>query len=357
MSLVVEWIADRERFRALAEPWDRLADPLDSPFAQHRWYSAWWDAFGGSLDLSVLALWDGDELAGALPLYADGRELHWMSNWHTPAAAPLYSSQVALDRLVEEALRRGRPVLRPLPEHVPQAQALLAAIRSTRKLTLVDADQISPFVAIEGSWEDYRARMKRKWSSADRKARKMAREHDARFTIVERPEDLERQLAAGFEVEGSGWKGRTGTAISSSPETVAFYTDVARSFDAAGELMLSDIALDGKAIAFDLCLLRRGRLHLVKTGFDESYGPLSPGLVLRYLVVQRCFELGLETHELLGSEAEWKARFATGDRRHVQLSVLPRTPAGALRFGYRSFARPLLQSAYRSARRGARRSS
>ena len=62
-----------------------------------------------------------------------------------------------------------------------------------------------------------------------------------------------------------------------------------------------------------------------------------------------------QTHELLGTESEWKSRFATGDRRYVELRVLPRSPAGALRYGYRSFARPLLRSAYHAlpARRGA----
>jgi len=349
MRFAVEWIADLDRFRAIADAWDCLAVPLGMPFVLHRWYSAWWDAFGNGRSLRVLALWDGDRLVGALPLCEGGRgELEWMANWHTPATGPLYASQPALEQLVEEALRRGRVAVRPLPQDEPATDALLTACDDAGALTLAEDDQISPFVQIEGSWEDYRAKMKRRWSSADRKARKMAREHDARFTIVERPHDLDRQLRDGFEVEGSGWKGAAGTAILSQPETTAFYTAIARAFDATGELALSSIELDGRYIAFDFCLLHKGRLHLLKTGFDESFKPLSPGLVLRYLVVERCFELGLETHELLGSVAEWKGRFATGERHHTELRLLPRTPSGALRYGYRSYARPLLRSAYRS---------
>lgn len=343
----VEWIDDVERFEAIADAWDRLATPLATPFALHRWYSAWWDAFGGSRSLSVLALWDGERLIGALPLCSQGRELQWMANWHSPSAAPLHEGSQALERLLAEVLRRRRRLaLRPLPKEAPAAGALVEGARSAGRLVLVEGDQVSPFVSIDGEWSDYRAQMKGKWSSAERKARKMARDHDARFSIVERPHDLERQLVAGFEVEASGWKGRAGTAITSSPETTAFYTAVARSFDAAGELVVSEIDLDGHGVAFDLCLLRDRRLYLLKTGFDESYGSLSPGLVLRQLVVQRCFELGLATHELLGHEAEWKRRFATGRRPYVAMRVFPRSPGGALHYGYRAFARPRLRSAY-----------
>jgi CelD/BcsL family acetyltransferase involved in cellulose biosynthesis len=355
MHFAVEWIADLNRFRAVADQWDVLALTLGSPFVLHRWYMAWWDAFGGGRELRVLALWDRDRLVGALPLCSSGRrgELQWMANWHTPATAPLYDSPEALDQLVGEALRQGRFTVRPLPQGERATAALQAACDGSA-LMLTEEDQVSPYVATDGSWEDYRAKMKRRWSSADRKARKMAREHDARFTIVEPPHDLDRQLREGFEVEGSGWKGRAGTAILSTPETTAFYTAIARAYAAHGELALSSIELDGRCVAFDLCLLHEGRLHLLKTGFDESYGPLSPGLVMRYLVVQRCFELGLETHELLGSVAEWKGRFATGERRHSELRLLPRNPSGALRYGYRSYARPLLRSAYRALpRRGA----
>jgi CelD/BcsL family acetyltransferase involved in cellulose biosynthesis len=353
MRFAVEWIDHLDRFRAVAEEWDVLALTLGSPFVLHRWYMAWWDAFGAGRQLRVLALWDGDRLVGALPLHAGGRrELQWMENWHTPATAPLYDSPAALEQLVAEALRAGRFGVRPLPQGEPGTDALLSACAGAGALTLAEDDQVSPYVSLDGSWEDYRAKMKRRWSSADRKSRKMAREHDARFRIVEAPHDLDEQLRAGFEVEGSGWKGRAGTAILSSPETTRFYTDVARAFHAHGELMLSSIQLDGHHIAFDLCLLHDGRLHLLKTGFDESYGPLSPGLVLRYLVVERCFQLGLETHELLGSVAEWKGRFATGERRHTDLRLLPRTPSGALRYGYRAHGRPLLRSAYRALPRG-----
>jgi CelD/BcsL family acetyltransferase involved in cellulose biosynthesis len=349
MRLDLEWIDDFERFRAIGDAWDGLARKVGSPFVLHRWYVAWWEAFGAGRPLRVLTLWEGDRVAAAMPMYAHGRELHWMSNSHTPVAAPIYAGDSALERLVAAATADGdRLALQPFVAGAPHGEALVARVRSTGQLVVDEHDRVSPYVATGGDWEEYRGLMKRKWSSAERKARKMAREHSAEFTIVEQPRDLGRELASGFEVEASGWKGREGTAITSEPDTAAFYTAVAQAFEATGELALSAIELDGRCVAFDLCLLHQRRLYLLKTGFDERFGSLSPGLVLRYLVVQRCFERGLETHELLGDDAEWKRRFATGERRYFRARVFPRTPAGVARYGYRAIVRPPLRSVYRA---------
>ena len=105
-------------------------------------------------------------------------------------------------------------------------------------------------------------------------------------------------------------------------------------------------------VAFDLCLLRARRLYLLKTGYDESVRRLAPGLVLRLAVVERCFELGLEAHELLGDVSEWKSKFATSERRHVDVHRYRRSPAGAARLAYAWRLRPALGRAYRRLRPG-----
>jgi hypothetical protein len=60
----------------------------------------------------------------------------------------------------------------------------------------------------------------------------------------------------------------------------------------------------GETAAFDFCLLHCGRLYLLKTGFDERFRRLAPGLVMRLSIIERCFESGLDVHELLGEESD-----------------------------------------------------
>jgi CelD/BcsL family acetyltransferase involved in cellulose biosynthesis len=139
--------------------------------------------------------------------------------------------------------------------------------------------------------------------------------------LNEPPADLERELERGFAVEGSGWKGREGTAIVSHPETERFYRAIAAAFAARGELVCSSLELDGRMIAWDLSLLHARRVFLLKTGYDEEFRRFAPGLVLRLSVVEDCFARGLDAHELLGHVDDWKPKFATTERHHVEATV------------------------------------
>jgi len=252
--------------------------------------------------------------------------------------------------MAEAAAQRAALVDLPsLPEDDPCLEAIGAAEGEMR--WTVEPSYASPIVDTGGDFDAWRAESKKRWGAPlERFRRKMGRDHEAELSIVEPPADLERELADGFAVEASGWKGEAGTAILSNPDTAAFYRAIAESFAARGELRLSRIVLDGELAAFDFTILHSGRLYLLKTGFDERFRKLAPGLVMRLSIVERCFEDGLRAHELLGEESEWKAKFATGKRSHVKAIGYPASMTGALRRSYRTAVRPKLKKAYRRLR-------
>jgi hypothetical protein len=70
--------------------------------------------------------------------------------------------------------------------------------------------------------------------------------------------DLDGQFARAA-LEASGWKGRAGTAISCSSDTERFYWHIARAFDAAGTLRISELSLDGELAAMALSTLGLAR--------------------------------------------------------------------------------------------------
>ena len=161
--------------------------------------------------------------------------------------------------------------------------------------------------------------------------------------------DLDAELASGFAVEASGWKGENGTAIVSDERTLTFYREIARSFterDPAAPVARRASTASGRR---SICACSYGeRLYLLKTGYDERFRRLAPGLVMRLSIVERCFELGLQAHELLGDESEWKRKFATEERSHVGFHAYQRGLRGSLSYRYRATARPLLKRAYAS---------
>ncbi len=352
MDLAVDWVLDERGFEDLASEWSDLAPDDERPFDLHCWYRAWWHAFGRDRDLAVCVARRDGLLSAVLPLVREGGGAAALANAHTPVFRPLAKDPEALNVVLGEALRADSSVELP---HLPAADPSVAALRrqapEARMRLYAEAGPVSPIVDTSGDFQAWRTESKRRWGAPlERFRRKMARDHDAVLSIIEPASELEAELSDGFNVEASGWKGTEGTAILSAPETEAFYREIARSFADRDELRLSRVVLDGETAAFDLCILHRGRLYLLKTGFDERFRRLAPGLVMRLSIIERCFELGLDAHELLGDDSAWKRKFATGERVHLNARTYSRGPLGSARYAYRARVRPTLRMAYRRVR-------
>jgi CelD/BcsL family acetyltransferase involved in cellulose biosynthesis len=350
-------IDNEEGFDGLADFWDELVGDGWTPFDTHRWYRAWWAAFGRPGDVAIETAWQGNRLAAVLPLRRRrGGRLAAMANEHTPLYRPVGREPAATAALVRHVLA-GNEVsveLFAVPETDPVVGSMSESTRALNWYEVVERQHVSPIVETVGTFDDWRKLTKPNWhSNLDRLTRSLRGKHNAEFSIVQAPSDLTGELDMGFRVEASGWKGEQKTAIQSSSETQSFYRDIAKSFDDRGQLRLSRVVLPDGWAAFDLCLLAGQRLYLLKTGYDERFRKLSPGLVLRLATIERCFELGLEAHELLGNDAGWKRKFATADRRHIAHRYYRRRPLPFSRWLYRSAVRPRLASArHRIRRRG-----
>lgn len=351
--MAVEWITDEDSFAALASEWDALLPADSTPFDLHCWYLAWWRAFGGPLELAVCTVRREGELVAAFPLGREGRRITALANSHSPVFRPLARDEEAMEELIVAAIgsQSAASSLIGVPALDPSLAALQDGARKAGAMPLVEPSYSSPIVATDGDFDAWRKQSKSRWGAPlERFRRKMGRDYEAGFEIVVAPTDLDAELEDGFRVEGSGWKGSAGTAIVSTPETESFYWELGREFGRRDALRLSRIVLDGRTVAFDFCILHRNRLYLLKTGFDEEFRRLAPGLVMRLSIVERCFEMGLDTHELLGSESEWKNKFATTKRDHVTLRAYPRRPVGLAQYRYRATLRPRLKRAYRRLR-------
>ncbi len=331
MPLRVDWVTDRAGLGELAGAWTDLAGSESVPFLQPAWVLPWWDAFGQGKPLRVCTVWDGGELRALLPLYESRRALRALANVHSPTFRPLAVDGTALHALARAVLACRLEVVLP---GLPLGDPTFSAFAPRRRLALSGPGYVSPAVELHDDYATYRTRVRSSLRSRlERLRRKMHREHAAEQVLVEAPADLERELQEGFAVEASGWKGQTGTAIVAQPETRRFYEEVSRALAERDQLRVNAIRLDGRLVAWDLCVLFAGRLHLLKTGYDESLSRLAPGLVLRLSVIERCYELGLASHELGGSDEAWKVEFANAERRHRMLRSYPLRPRGVLQLG------------------------
>jgi CelD/BcsL family acetyltransferase involved in cellulose biosynthesis len=349
----VEWVTDRNRLAAISEAWDRLTGDGVSPFGDHAWVTAWWEAFGTEGTFSTCLLWRGDELCAALPLAAEHSRLRSLTNAHTPTFVGPARDDEALEAVVVATFdcQPAELKIEALRSADPLHQALVGASARRRRVLLEERVYRSPRVELNDDFEQYSLERRSRLRNINKQWRNLARDHAVRFSFESPDDDLDAELQSAFALEASGWKGRAGTAILSDPQTTSFYTALARSYQARGELRLAWLNVDDAPAAFIFALLRNGRVYGLKAGYDEGLRRYSPGLLIVLRTIERCFELGLGSYELVGTDEPWKAYFANAAVEHVRLRSYRRRPLPLTRYVARRVGRPVAKKAVALTRR------
>src|SRR5918999_554912 len=351
MSDGIEWIDDPAQFDALAAEWDDVAGSSGYPFMRYAWLASWWHAFSKQRRLLICTARRDGRLAAALPLWRRRSLASALANAHTPTFTPIARDNAALASVVEAAVAARFPslVVGPLPANDAAITLLVKASRQARRHTWIAAAHASPVIDIlPGGVEAYRRRLSRSTRrELDRLRRKLEREHHVSFEPLAEPEDLSAALERSLEVERSGWKGRRGTAILSSPETAAFYREVAARLASDGALRLSTLVAGRRVMAFDFAIVSDGALWLPKGAYDEAFGRYAPGLLLLLAEIERAHELGLDRVELLGTSEPYKLKFASRVRRHAIVHSHAWRPTPMARYGWARVGRPVARTVYR----------
>lgn len=312
---------------SLAAEWDELAVRTGaSPFDRPGWFEAWLGAFGAE-GFEIVALRRDGRLAAVLPVLAGRGVVRAPANWHTPGFEPVAEDGAA--RLAAVSALRERHPRRIdfsfLGEEVASELRAAWAPAPTNQRTIHE----SPYVDTDTEWEPYWQGLSKNLRSSVRRRRKgLDQEGAVEIEVIEGGDDLARHLEECFRLEAGGWKGERGTAINSNPDTLRFYTELARWAAGAGLLSLSLLRLDGRIIAFNYSLEDGRRHYLLKLGHDVALSALSPGVVLTAAMVERAFQTELRSYEFLGDPDRYKLQWATGSRVLVRLQLFARSPAG-----------------------------
>jgi CelD/BcsL family acetyltransferase involved in cellulose biosynthesis len=315
------------------------AAPWDGP----DWFAAWRASFGRGKPC-LLVLRRGAGLAGVLALEDVHGALRAPTNWHTPSFGGVFADGAAAATLLDAALARTRRHLElsflDSGSFLPRAaeELRLGPGRRTHSRVI----ERSPYLPLPDSAEALEATLSAKRRSSLRRIRRrLAELGEVSLCVSDGGARLDALLADGFEVEGSGWKGESGTAIYSHPTTLQFYTEIAHRFARRGWLRLAFLRLDGRPIAFDLAVERAGVHYLLKTGYVESLRSHAPGIALRHEMILRCIANGCKTYEFLGSDVPWKREWARSSHDRLQLYAFRETVPGRAHFLFVARALPV----------------
>jgi CelD/BcsL family acetyltransferase involved in cellulose biosynthesis len=308
------------------------------------WVESWWRAFGHG-QLEILALRSNGRLRAVLPLYRRMGALISTTNWHTPefdAVGDPDSVAALLRLLFATRPRRVSFAFVGVTSAGPLEFRKTAAAHDYR--LIVRTLQRSPYIRIDGDWAAYQAARDGKLlRDLRRRRRRLESESELSLQVSTGEDRLDELLEEGFRVEAAGWKGARGSAIASSPRTRQFYKDIAQWAASRGSLRLAFLRHGSSPIAFDFGIEERGLHYLLKTGYDESASRFAPGKLLRYAMIERAFEIGLESYEFLGGALPWKLEWTDTVRDRALVQAFAPSLFGRADWAAWEYGRPVVK--------------
>lgn len=112
-----------------------------------------------------------------------------------------------------------------------------------------------------------------------RKERRLA-ERGRLEHVVAGPDGAGRWIEEFLQLEASGWKGKSGTALACSDAGRRYFTQVASAAFARGRLLAHGLDYEGQPIARRCGFLAHPGSFAFKTAYDERFAHYSPGAIV-----------------------------------------------------------------------------
>lgn len=328
-------------FCGLEPVWNGLLDASDLciPQMTFEWFSCWWRSYGrGSRMLIAVVKEDGVPIAIA-PLMRTRMKWHGLPVQAVTLMANGHSlrSGLILTRHAEEIVEYLLSYLQKLTPHCDLLlldqfvkgsatdRGVRSAIRKHGMLAAEMPGDLSPYIPVAGSWDQY-------FKGRSRSFRKKMR---VMITEIEKQPGYEVVRADGtnlpvlfdemLAISQRTWKYREQTAIVNSDNDTGFYRLLAQAALAKGWLSFWILRIGGKPAAFVFNLEWKGKIFALKMGFNEDFAALSPGKYLDYYTIRHSFENGAFEFDLMGKNEPFKMRWTSAFRDQRKFMIFSPT--------------------------------
>lgn len=159
----------------------------------------------------------------------------------------------------------------------------------------------------------------RKVKELRRLSRRLGEAGDVRIERASAPADVARALEIFLAIERSGWKGRSGSALASRPETDAFVREMTADLAAGSDCRIDILHAGETPVAAGILLRSGARTSFWKIAYDERFARFSPGVLLTLDLIERPEMEGAQLvdscaiagHPMI--DAVWPSRIAVAD--------------------------------------------
>jgi len=314
-----------EDVRQFSGEWNRLLGESgsDTIFLTWEWCEAWWKAYGSGKSLFVISAWEGSELIGIAPLYAE-RKWHWGKEWtylrfigagsgdsdyldFFAKAGLEYSVVEQFLEFLESASRQWDWIEL---NGVPQTSPCLAAISdlaTEREWKFISENIACASLQLPKQWNDYLISLRPRVRTKVRSALSYFEQHlRAIPTECSSTQEADIWLSQLFEVHTRRWESKSGPGVFQNTARRLFYHDLSHATMRKGWLAFHRLSWGERPLALQFGFQYHNRLYVLQEGYDPAFKVLRPGIALRSWVVRNGIEQGVEKYDFLEGHARHK---------------------------------------------------
>lgn len=165
----------------------------------------------------------------------------------------------------------------------PEFQSVLDHVIGERRCTLFLRDSFAragfrPASSFDDFVQSFVSKSVRK--NYRRLNRKLAELGEVSYELSDEFSDYKELARQFLEIESSGWKLESGTALACHCSTNDFYEELISRSSQAGKARFVALKLDGKPIAMISDIQSGPNIFAFKTAFDEHFSTFSPGVLV-----------------------------------------------------------------------------
>jgi hypothetical protein len=198
-----------------------------------------------------------------------------------PLADPEFADEMGRALVTGLAATADMPRIMVLPKLVIDSSFAAGLLGAGAPLFVHDGFQ-KPMVALDLDGDAYIAHAIRsnRRNRMKRQRKQLSKMDALEFRMLGPGDDLDGACKRFLALEGAGWKGRSGTALTEDVEGLALFDGVTASCMAAGRLRVAELTLGDHPLASLIILCSERRCWFWKITFDERQAAHSPGRLL-----------------------------------------------------------------------------
>jgi CelD/BcsL family acetyltransferase involved in cellulose biosynthesis len=283
----------------LAAPWARLCKESNAEiFLTPEWIRCYLQAFEPRTRLVVISVWEGERLLAILPLTRKWIWYHGIRLLELKGAANTHAVEFDLLRLPgpigEAAVTEVWRCLLNFPDwHILQfpysssqsaSQEILRCAAKDGFPTLADVCADNPVLDLQsgphGHPDPYVGTDRRFRHELRRQNRKLEARIGAPPSFRRQTEVDYEQLERFFALEAASWKGREGTAIQCSVDTLSYYRQMARVAEHKQAFSFYSLECQGRMLAASIGIEASDRYYALKMAYAQEIRNCGPGQLL-----------------------------------------------------------------------------